>query len=338
VPGAFGRRTCVSIAFALMCVRCTSSDRQQTDVTPAISKVPPAQSVEIKAAPVPLNPTDPTQTSVGAFTYAGGVELAAVDSTRLHGLSDLRVAPDGRVTAITDEADVLQARLALDAAGRLVGLSDSTFTRLLDLRGNPLQDKGDADSEGLALFPNGDRLVSFERDHRIWLYPAGSYRPTRVAPKPEVAFPANQGMEALTTYPSAGPEAFLVGSEGGRLWLCRLSSPCQEAPVKELPGDGFGLSGAASFGETAVALLYRAYDQSRGVRTSLRLFEQPMIAGGRMLDELTLTAPLTRDNFEGVAVVAQPAGMVRFYLISDDNFSRSQHTYLLAFDWMPVTR
>jgi hypothetical protein len=46
-----------------------------------------------------------------------------------------------------------------------------------------------------------------------------------------------------------------------------------------------------------------------------------------------LTAPLTRDNFEGVAAVAQPSGALRFYLISDDNFSKTQHTYLMAFDW-----
>jgi hypothetical protein len=44
-------------------------------------------------------------------------------------------------------------------------------------------------------------------------------------------------------------------------------------------------------------------------------------------------ALLTRDNFEGVTVVARPAGVYRFYLISDDNFSPTQHTYLLAFDW-----
>src|SRR5262249_32278014 len=107
-------------------------------------------------------------------------------------------------------------------------------------------------------------------------------------------------------------------------------SPCREAPVRALPGDGFGLSAAASYGERAVALLYRAYDANRGVRVSLRLISDPMIAGSPMVDELTMSAPLTRDNFEGVSVVAGPAGMYRFYLISDDNFSRMQHTYLMA--------
>ena len=52
-----------------------------------------------------------------------------------------------------------------------------------------------------------------------------------------------------------------------------------------------------------------------------------------MIDDLTMMAPLTRDNFEGVAVVARPGGVYRFYFISDDNFSQTQHTYLIAFDW-----
>jgi hypothetical protein len=52
-----------------------------------------------------------------------------------------------------------------------------------------------------------------------------------------------------------------------------------------------------------------------------------------LIDELKMMAPLTVDNFEGVSVVARPDGVYRFYLISDDNFNRTQHTYLFAFDW-----
>jgi hypothetical protein len=54
-----------------------------------------------------------------------------------------------------------------------------------------------------------------------------------------------------------------------------------------------------------------------------------------MIDELQIMAPMTRDNFESVAVVARDGGVVRFYLLSDDNFARTQHTYLMAFDWKP---
>jgi hypothetical protein len=58
-------------------------------------------------------------------------------------------------------------------------------------------------------------------------------------------------------------------------------------------------------------------------------------ADGSTLDELRFAPPLTTDNYEGIAALPRPDGSVRFYLISDDNFSRLQRTLLLAFDWSP---
>jgi hypothetical protein len=54
--------------------------------------------------------------------------------------------------------------------------------------------------------------VSFERRHRILLYPAGGGVPRRV-PAPEEVFPPNGGMEALAADPEAGEDAYLVGAE-----------------------------------------------------------------------------------------------------------------------------
>jgi len=42
------------------------------------------------------------------------------------------------------------------------------------------------------------------------------------------------------------------------------------------------------------------------------------------------------DNFEGIAVVPRATGGIRLYIVSDDNASASQRTYLLAFDWQPA--
>jgi hypothetical protein len=50
---------------------------------------------------------------------------------------------------------------------------------------------------------------------------------------------------------------------------------------------------------------------------------------------MDMAAPLTVDNFEGVAAVSRSDGGVRFYLLSDDNGDASQRTLLLAFDWQP---
>ena len=46
-------------------------------------------------------------------------------------------------------------------------------------------------------------------------------------------------------------------------------------------------------------------------------------------------SPLTRDNFEGLAIVAGAGTTKRLYLLSDNNYSTAQRTYLLAFDWTP---
>jgi hypothetical protein len=58
-------------------------------------------------------------------------------------------------------------------------------------------------------------------------------------------------------------------------------------------------------------------------------------ADGQVEDQLELARPYTIDNFEGVAAAPSPSGGLRFYLISDDNFSKSQRTLLVAFDWRP---
>ncbi len=165
--------------------------------------------------------------ALGRFVYAGGVAISSPDTQRLHGLSDLKFGPDGGLVAISDDGDLFEARLKLDETGRLVGLTDGKLQPLKGLDGQPLQGKEKGDAEGLAILANGDRLVSFERDHRIWLYPRqpdGTYGLPRAVNKPATAFPDNEGMEALTVYPIAGPDAYLVGGEEGEVWLCKLSA------------------------------------------------------------------------------------------------------------------
>lgn len=293
-----------------------------------------ASRVEVKVRAVPLDAIDPTRTRVGRFHYAGGLELEGLNTNRLHGLSDLGVRSDGRLLAVSDLGSLLEARLDLDASQRLHGVSDVRLSPLSDTNGRAMLDKRRADAEGLAVFPNDDRLVSFERDHRIWLYSPKGGAPLREAPKPDVRLPSNEGLEALAVYPASGQDAYVVGAENdGRLWLCRLAGRCESMPRRALPGPGFGLAGLASYGPTGLAILYRAYDPRRGVRVVLRLIDRPLMAGSGTADELILERPLTIDNFEGVAIVGDSDRMFRVYLLSDDNASKQQHTYLLAFDW-----
>ncbi|WP_201721669.1 hypothetical protein [Caulobacter sp. B11] len=65
---------------------------------------------------MPLNGADPTQGSVGRFVYAGGLAVTSPDTSRLHGLSDLKINAEGALLAVTDDGDLFEARLVLDDA------------------------------------------------------------------------------------------------------------------------------------------------------------------------------------------------------------------------------
>jgi hypothetical protein len=266
----------------------------------------------------------------GRFRYAGGLALTASDSNRLHGLSDIRVLPDNRILGVTDEGDLFEARLRLDAGGRLAGLDRARITPLQAPGGGPLDGKLESDAEGLALLKDGSRLVSFERRHRILLYPADGRSPRQVN-SPEAAFPPNGGLEALSADPARGPDAWLAGGEeSGELWTCALRTPCRSLGTLPKPFE-FGLVAVTPLPDGGLAYMIRAWDPLRGARIALILRN----AAGAEVDRLELARPLTTENFEGVDVLPGKDGGLRFLLASDDNFSTEQRTLLLAFDWKP---
>jgi hypothetical protein len=296
--------------------------------TPGTQAPEAGNAIRVDTVAVPLNPKDPSQTSIGDFRYAGGLALSSDQTTRLHGLSDVVVADRERLTAIGDEGVLFEARLILDEADRLVDLTDTRLTLLVGEDGRPLPDKAEADAEGLAQLPGGDRLVSFERHHRILRYPADGSAPRRVASPSSAAFPANGGMEAITADAEAGPDAYAVGLEStGQTWTCRLAGPCVPGPTF---GDdaAFGLVAMRRLPGRQTAYLQRAYDEVRGSRIALTI-----LRAATPVARMDLARPLTVDNFEGLAAATRPDGAIRFYLISDDNGSATQRTLLLAFDW-----
>lgn len=295
---------------------------------------PAGPDIQIVTTPVPLNPAKPDQASVNGFTYMGGVAISDPVTNRVHGLSDLKVTPDGRIVAISDFGDLFEARLQFGADTRLSGLTEGRLWTLKRPDGQPVQGKTEGDAEGLAILANGDRLVSFERDHRIWRYPSAGGPPVP-APKPGSLFSENEGMEGLTEYPFGGPDAYLVGSEEGEVWLCRLSAACQPFSVLNGPDLEYGLTALAPFKDGSVVAVHRAWDPLRGSRITVSVFAAAALKGRQpqAMARLVLNGPLTTDNIEGAALVASPSGGTRLLLLSDDNASPSQKTLLLVFDW-----
>lgn len=301
------------------------------------------QSARLPGAPIAAGPSirvvsepvsEGSTPSVGTFRFAGGVALTSPDTSRLHGLSDLDIAANGRLVAISDDGDLVKGRIVLDAAGRLAGVADITLAPLTDPDGKPLGgDKTTSDAEGLIRLANGAMMVSFERRHRIWLYSGKAGRPS-TAPSPDAPFPDNDGMEALALDPSGGPGTYLVGREDTReTWTCRLSGGC--VPGMR-PGDASmgKLVAARALPGERWAFLLRDFNPVTGATIRLLITDR----AGRTLDLHKITGPATVDNFEGLAALPRKDGSVRFYLLSDDNFSTLQRTLLLAFDWRPATR
>jgi hypothetical protein len=294
-----------------------------------VTTSPIGGSIRIDTVPLPLNPQSPSDISIGEFRYAGGLELTSHQTDRLHELSDMIVTDNDKLTAVGDEGILFDARLVLDRSQRLVGVRDAHITLLTGEDGKPLSDKAEADAEGLTQLRSGDRLVSFERHHRIWLYPA-SGGPPRPAPAPKVDLPSNEGMEALAADPETGTDAYLVGAERtGDVWTCRLSATCIKRLSVDKPEE-FGLVAISRLPRKQTAYLLRAFDPARGTRITLKILRSTTLVA-----QMDMASPMTIDNFEGMAAVPRADGRIRFYLISDDNNSSSQRTLLLAFDWRP---
>ena len=327
------RRGLGALAAALLLAGCLDGPAARLPTEP----VAYGAAIVVDGAPVPLDPTDPARTQIGNFIYAGGLALSSSQTSRLGGLSDLKVTADGRLISIGDQADVLEAQIVLDAAGRLAGLADARISALKDVTGADLHAGGPSeyDVEGFAVLADGTLVAAFEQHDRILAYPPDGALP-RPAPAPNIRYVSNKGMEAAMAAPEAGPDAYRVGIEAtGELFLCRLSAPC--APDGRVDLEGSELVAMDALPDGGRAYLFRSFSPLTGNIVRLRIVDRQ----GRVVDSLEIRRPLTVDNFEGLAATPSPDGGVRFYLVSDDNFGfynglpTGQRTLLLAFDWRP---
>ncbi len=299
---------------------------------PPRGPVPADGRITVDAAPVPLDPSNPARTDIDGFRYAGGVALTSDVTSRLHGLSDLSIAPDGTFISPTDDGDIVTGKIRLGPGGEVTGVGEVVLRPLLGAQGQPLQGKTEGDAEGVVRLADGPLLASFERDHRIWAYDRAG-KPTP-AVMPNTTFADNEGMEGLAAAPTAGKGAFWVGSEPGAIWLCRLEVACEAVAGLPVPPIGYRLSGLASGPEGELLILHHSFIPGIGSRIILSIVRNPL-GSKTVIGRLAMGPSATVDNFEGVAVAPRADGRWRLYLLSDDNFNDKQRTLLLAFDWTP---
>ena len=300
---------------------------------------PRAEPVSLTVRPVALNPRDPTQATVGSLTYRGGIAIASPDG-RFGGLSGLVVTPSGDLISVSDRGFWLIARLVLDERGYLVGVTDGEMGRLAGPGGLPVG-RRQQDAEEIALLPDGTAIVSFEHDHRLWRYhPAaipfqGKVEPV-VPPAGIERLPPNGGIEALAHLSDGRLLALVEGlsaPDGGRLGWVRAPSGAWDA-LSYLPAPDFLPSGAAGLANGDVLVLERRFIDPFTYEARLTRVPGGEITSGARLsgrEVARLAAPLTLDNYEGLAVRPGPGGETLVYLISDDNYLPIQRTLLLQF-------
>jgi hypothetical protein len=280
-------------------------------------------------SPVPLNPLDPSQQSVGPLRYRGGLWLRSEDP-RFGGLSDLRVSADGaHLLALSDCGLFFDASLRYDREGRLVGLADARLTELPGPGGRPLG-RGEVDAEALAPAPEGGWDVAFEDRIRIWRYPSGPPEvgpPVPAAAPPGLAqCPRNKGPEAMVRLadgrllvacegPTARPEVTTAWIGRGAEWR-RLTYPLVFGP--DAPGRPFRPTGAARLPGGDILFLERRYPL---LALRLRRVSGEELRAGRLegAEVARLSLPLSIDNMEGIDVRTGSGGETLVYLVSDDN-------------------
>jgi hypothetical protein len=284
--------------------------------------------VPVEATPVPLDPADPSRTSIGPLQYRGGLWLRGADP-RFGGLSDLRVSADGeRLVAVSDCGNGFMARLRYDPSGQLVGLADTRLVALTNAAGGLLS-ADEIDAESLVAIPGGDLEVGFEGRGRIQTYGPGFAGPARALPAPRALVDCgrNGGLELMA---DAGARRRLLVCEARRgrsssvpAWI-GAHETWQERDYP-LTFDGgwadepFRPTGGARLPDGDLLVVERRFPPlaARLVRLARATLEGQGPLEPRELARFE--PPLTLDNFEGVEVRQDARGRTLVYVLSDDN-------------------
>lgn len=256
------------------------------------------------------------------------------DDPAFGGFSGLEIAADGaRFTAVSDRATLWTGRLQRDEAGRISGVTDVTGPqRLHDSTGKPLRGEN-ADSEGLAIAPDGSIHISFEGLHRVARYRTPD-APAERLPRPEAfkSLQRNSSLEALAIAPDGTlytlPER--SGATGQPFPVFRHRNGEWDQPFT-LPRDGSWLPVGADFGpDGRLYLLERDFWGLLGFLTRVRVFDigPDGATGGEVLIQ---TSASRHDNLESIAVWRDGAGAIRLTMISDDNFRLFQRTEFVEY-------
>ncbi len=249
------------------------------------------------------------------------------------GFSAIAVTEGGAgFLAISDHGGWVRGQLKRDAAGNLTGITAGKVMPLFGPDGSPLK-RGQTDSEGVALAPDGTMFVSFEGPARIRRYAEpGAAAENLPSPREFAAMGRNTSLESLCL----GPDGSLytlqeeTGREDRPFPVYRYRNGHWDRPGILPRRDAFRAVDCSFGPDGRFYLLERAFHGFMGFASRLRRFELTP-AGFSAETVIFQTDTGSFDDLEGLSVWRDEAGGLRATLVSDNNFSSIFTTQIAEF-------
>lgn len=259
----------------------------------------------------------PIEGYFGAYTWHSEAEAHG-------GFSGLEVSDDGQsFVAISDRGAITAGRFER-REGRITGVRAGQLEPLTTPGGGAVE-KHEWDAEGLAISPQGARVISYEGAARLWAYGARGATALPVPPAFE-SLQLNSGLEALAI--DGEGTLYTLPERSGQLTrpfpVWRLKQGRWSQPFEIPRGEGF-LPVGADFGPDGAFYLLEREFSGLAFRSRVRrfTFEGDTITSERVVFTSTYG---TFDNLEGIAAWQDPGGQTVLTMISDDNFNILQRT------------
>lgn len=321
-----------------------------------------AKEVPVNTAPLTSFKIRNPQTQFGPLTFLGGFEITSPVAD-VGGLSAVVSTNQGAtLLLLTDNALWLRLELNQRRDGTPLDMAHGLLGPLFGARGAALIGTPSEDAESAAFVGNQGLVVSFERHHRMRLYPLTvqdlADRETTISrlsePPAVLALPSrfsaryNGGLEAIAALePVATPDrpVLLLNERPLRRgdamvsgWMVTPSDPERAVHFHYQLSQGFEPTDAALLPSGHVLVLERRFSIFRGMSMRLRSFDPALIkANGLIKAKTLLQAGMDHqvDNMEGLDVTTAPDGSTLITVISDNNRSIFQRSLLLRFRYQP---
>ena len=295
----------------------------------------------MSAFPVPLDPADPARTRIGALTYLGGVRLTSPDPA-FGGFSAMHVAGEEFVL-LSDSGNIVRFRMGGDWRPRDI--------RFADLPGpGSGWYKWERDVEAMTRDSGtGKWWVAFEIRNDIARYDAALGR--REAYRYSSSRRKSDPMQQWDT--NGGPESFVRLRDGNFVAISESTHPDEDRSqrlalqfagdptnrrvgtfvFRYVPPAGFNPSDMAELPDGRLLVLNRRFRIGDWFSAKLTIVDRKAIARGAIVrgrEIATFAHPLTRDNFEAIAVTQEGEATI-VWLATDDNRAFFERSLLMKF-------